>query len=152
MRVRAPSLAPCRTRRKTGAIGAKKCTKCGVEKPLDAFYFIRPKNRPHSWCKSCKRITVALYKETEAYKAWSIEYNRRPEVRERKYRHKRESGSSPESRLRTHKAQASVLVHLLNARRQARYRLNRMTDPVQIVTTMKLIDAQTKEIDRIRSR
>lgn len=90
----------------------KKCTKCGVEKELDAF---TPDNRRKdgriSICKECNRICKKTYykkyhlknrdKKIEATKewcknnvsrrlSWRKEYQERPEVKERHNRRQRQ--------------------------------------------------------------
>ena len=33
----------------------KRCTRCGTEKPTDAFYLRKKTGRPESWCKECRK-------------------------------------------------------------------------------------------------
>ncbi len=50
--------------RKNLGLTMKKCSKCGLEKPLDEFYVKRNQHgnlHPSSWCKSCRQIESREY-------------------------------------------------------------------------------------------
>ena len=60
----------------------KTCTKCGIEKPLDAEHFHRRLLSPSGFQSSCK--------------VCKIEYHSRPEIKERKVEYDAERNSRPE--------------------------------------------------------
>lgn len=83
------------------------CSRCGVEKSLDAFYPARNQRGRRSECKPCKnamrkteyrhsrerelKVSEAWYNANEKrMKAWAAEYSRRPEVKETRNRKRRE--------------------------------------------------------------
>ncbi len=65
------SAAPDHNRHFEGVIGmaidslAKRCTKCGTEKPLDGFYRVSGSTRPRPVCKSCMNAIVKLSRATD---------------------------------------------------------------------------------------
>jgi len=66
----------------------KKCTKCGIEKPLDAEHYHRDSLSPsgfRSWCKVCNAEYSAEYHQNnkEAIAKQKAERYSRPEVKER---------------------------------------------------------------------
>lgn len=63
----------------------KKCTKCGEEKPLDAFYFEkrRDKSKPRGSCKECQKAAVYARREANPERTAEIAANFRERHRER---------------------------------------------------------------------
>jgi len=68
----------------------KKCTKCGIEKPLDAEHYHRDSLSPsgfRSWCKVCRLKAFAEHNsrhEVKERKAeYNAKYNSRPGIKER---------------------------------------------------------------------
>jgi hypothetical protein len=66
----------------------KTCTKCGIEKPLDAEHFSKQLTNPtgfHSWCKVCHgKANMEYYeKNKEKIREQYTEYRSRPENKEK---------------------------------------------------------------------
>lgn len=79
---------PARTRR------TRVCTKCGREKPLDAFFLDKRTGKPRSWCKACCNAYNRAYRRANLdhvrardrrfyrkYKAKQAARERRPDVK-----------------------------------------------------------------------
>jgi hypothetical protein len=121
--------------------GGKRCSHCERVKPCGAF---SPKN---SWCKTCVRIGITLYRQTEPYRRWLKEYQARPDVRDRmrkenaKYRERIRATTKLWARTATGK--------LSKARTHARRRLRAATTEKQrahYIARIKLITAELKRI------
>jgi hypothetical protein len=83
---------------------SKACTRCGITKPLDAFYREGGRYRPD--CKECARDQRNRYRRTEAGRAalraqWAASEHRREKQREqaRKWRQKNPAKVAAEDRL-----------------------------------------------------
>lgn len=74
--------------------GAKRCGRCRKVKPLAAFYFDPRKGRPYSRCRVCCVIAAAISRDTDTYRAYRRDYNRRPDQAARR----REYETDPERR------------------------------------------------------
>jgi hypothetical protein len=74
--------------------GAKHCGRCRKVKPLAAFYFDPRKGRPYSRCRVCCVVAAAVSRDTDTYRAYRREYNRRPD----QARWRREYEADPERR------------------------------------------------------
>jgi hypothetical protein len=62
----------------------KTCTKCGIEKPLSAYYYDKHKaDKKHPECKSCFNLRM---KETRKMQAYKIVFNPYQKEWQRKYR------------------------------------------------------------------
>ena len=86
----------------------KKCTKCGIEKPLDAEHYWRDSIKPSGFVPSCKvcrnKQKVEHYQNNkEKILKRKAEYNSRPEVKERISKQKAEYRSRPEVKERMSK-------------------------------------------------
>ena len=92
----------------------KACTKCGVEKALEEFYFEkRRKDGRSCWCKQCIGISQREFRRSPEYKKkhraymqrperkkWWRAYRRRPEYKAwQRARHKQRAASDPQYRL-----------------------------------------------------
>jgi len=63
----------------------KKCTKCGIEKPLTEFHKRSASKDGHcSRCRECRLKYMAEYHSRPEVKENLLEYNSRPEVKEKK--------------------------------------------------------------------
>lgn len=98
----------------------KRCTKCGVEKPLDQFY----KSKQHAdglfpWCKACKRG----YDQRPETRQRAYAHKKKPEVRERSRAQERLRNQQPEAKERKHRNWAKWAAKPENRERmQARQR------------------------------
>ncbi len=90
----------------------KKCTKCGIEKPLDAEHYHRDSSRSSGFVPYCK-VCIAKYQKNnkeriakqqaeyyqnnkEKIAEYNSEYRSRPEVKKRKAKYDAEYKSRPE--------------------------------------------------------
>ena len=79
----------------------KTCTKCGEEKALTEFYkYKRGKYGVTSRCKVCIYAYLQEYERRPEVRERKLEYQRRPEVRERNREYQREYRRRPEVRER----------------------------------------------------
>ena len=44
-------------------IQVRTCSRCGEEKPADAFYFNKAKQAPDSYCKECRKAVNTHYRK-----------------------------------------------------------------------------------------
>ena len=66
-------------------MNTKRCGKCGQTKPVSEFF--KSKNQKDGYrsrCKSCHMEDCKAYAQTGYYKRYNREYERKPEVRERR--------------------------------------------------------------------
>jgi len=85
----------------------KVCTKCGVEKPVEAFYLLRKDNpRLMAECKECIIKRVAEHRKTEAGQVSRDRYNHSPKTiqKRKEYKQSEEGKSSTKSFAQTDKA------------------------------------------------
>lgn len=136
-------------RRATGALNAKTCSLCKIEKPIDAFPWYPNERRYCSWCKVCKRVRDSERRETDKYKEWLAAYNAKEEVKARKRAINERLAGTPKRQEQLKRYRATLRARLVIARNKAVNRLKGFTDPAKIAKTQALIDAQTREIDRL---
>lgn len=66
------------------AMMGKRCPRCQLHKPLDAFCNNRSKkDGKHQWCKPCVKDYYALKGYDGRYRAQRLEYKSRPEIKSR---------------------------------------------------------------------
>ena len=74
----------------------KTCTKCGIEKPLDAEHYHRDSSRSPGFVPYCKVCMAEKYQNNkERILKQQAEYRSRPEVKERKAEYRAEYCSRP---------------------------------------------------------
>lgn len=127
--------------------GSKRCSRCGKAKPVAQFYYLPKRGYLASWCKACVRIGVGSRYGTPEEVATRKAYRSRPEVADRLRQTDRERAEARRPKQAAYRK--TPRAKLLHCRRNARARLLRATDPAKIARLNDLIDACTREIDRL---
>ena len=117
-------------RRPRGALNARLCDRCNIEKPEWAFDPGPDEFAPPlTTCRVCRGLDADRWRSTPC-----------------------EQEHTPDRDWRSHPLPPEILAErrrLVVARCKARQRLKRMTDPNKIARTQALIDAHTRDIERI---
>lgn len=128
--------------------GARHCRKCGMVKPLRAFY---PRgDRPgdfYSTCRACKVATNAIYRATPRGVAWWFDYVRRPEVVER--RREAEQRRAEAKRAQKREYEQTPRARIVRARRDALRRSGRAEDRSERARWRRRAEECEREIRRM---
>jgi hypothetical protein len=142
---------------KASAPDRKRCSHCGRVKPLGAFVWLPYRNgtrRPRysSWCRTCIRIGMAAYRQTEQARLTRRDYSEREEVGRKKREYDRQYQLRPEVRARRKLQQQSARGKLLHCWRMARSRLQAARDPERRRILTDLLATYNRELARMDQR
>lgn len=132
--------------------GKRPCTHCKRLLPPTGFYPATrmAKERLRSWCRLCVTQLSRRLRRTSAYRLWLADYLARPDIRARRLQADRERSTARKPQQKTYRQTARA--KLLHCRRQARFALNRASDPARRAALKRLIAGYTAEIDRLRAK
>ncbi len=132
-----------------GRAGEKRCSRCGKAKNREAAFYVDRKagDGRSSWCKACVRMAKGEACTRPEEKARAKAYQARPEVRERRLAYDR--ARRPAHYETVKRYQKTVWGRLVAARRANWKRLSEARDPAARARLMRLIETQTRELDRM---
>lgn len=124
----------------------RRCPSCGKTKPLGAFT-PRKGGGVYCWCRTCVRVGVGAYQQTEAYREWLKAYLARDDVKARRAETDRKRAESRRPKARAYRA--TPRARILHCRRQARARLRAAESPEKRARLEALIASYDSELARI---